>query len=113
MLGKMRKISGNEACPLRRAACLLVHAESAGTTALLAAVTCAGHVALGVIEFRGRKLIATEALTGILGSCNLETASGTEGDASLIGDVIAVEVAPLGKRSRRDGVDEAAGVNEA
>lgn len=112
MLGEMRNISRHEACSLGRAACFLVHAEGTGTATFLTVVTGASHVAFGLIEFVSRELVAAEALAGVLGPCNGEAAPGTERDAGLVGNVIAVEVAPLWKRSRRDSVNEAAGVGE-
>lgn len=113
MLGEMGQISRHEASSFRRATGFLVHAQGTRTAALLVAIACAGHVALGIVEFCGRERVPAEALAGILGPCKAEAASRTEGNAGFVGDMIAVEVAPLGKRSRRDSVDKAAGVDEA
>jgi hypothetical protein len=113
MLSEMVQMPGQEACrSLGRGTGLFVHAQGTRAATFLAAVPCARHVTLGVVQLLGRKLVAAEALASVLGSCNTEAASGTEGDACFVGDVGAVEVAPLGKRARIDGVDEATGVGE-
>lgn len=113
MFGEMGQISRHEASSLGRVTSFLVHAQGTRTATLLLATTCAGHVALGFVEFCGRERVPAEALTSILSSCKAEAASGTEGNAGFVGDMIAVEVAPLRKRSGRDSVDKAAGVDEA